>query len=114
MRRWLVLPVLSVMFLVAGSAPAGPAGAAPTPRLPDSMAAIGDSITRATNACCWYGDRPQSSWSTGDAGSDGVRSHYERIRARKPGITGDQHNDAVSGQAVLAELTWRASWWGMR
>lgn len=93
-RRLLVVSVLSVMFLIAGSTPAV---AATTPRLPDSMAAIGDSITQAANACCWYGDRPQSSWSTGDAASDGVRSHYERIRARKPGITGNQYNDAVSG-----------------
>lgn len=92
-RRLLVVSVLSVMFLIAGSTPA----VAATPRLPDSMAAIGDSITRATNSCCWYGDRPQNSWSTGDASWDGVLSHYERIRARKPDIAGNQYNDAVSG-----------------
>ena len=61
------------------------------------MAAIGDSMTRAADVCCWYGDHPANSWSTGDAGWDGVRSHYERIRALNSAITGHNHNDAVSG-----------------
>jgi lysophospholipase L1-like esterase len=75
---------------------AGPSGAA-TPALPNSMAAIGDSITQAFDACCWYGNHPANSWSTGWAGWDGVRSHYERILAHKPAISGHNYNDAVSG-----------------
>lgn len=61
------------------------------------MAAIGDSMTRAADVCCWYGDQPANSWSTGGAGWDGVLSHYERIRALNPTITGHNDNDAVSG-----------------
>jgi lysophospholipase L1-like esterase len=61
------------------------------------MAAIGDSMTRAADVCCWYGDHPANSWSTGDAGWDGVRSHYERIRALNQAIAGHNYNDAVSG-----------------
>jgi lysophospholipase L1-like esterase len=75
---------------------AGPARAA-TPALPNSMAAIGDSITQAFDVCCWYGNHPANSWSTGSAGWDGVHSHYERILAHKPGISGHNYNDAVSG-----------------
>jgi lysophospholipase L1-like esterase len=61
------------------------------------MAAIGDSISQAADACCWYGDHPVNGWSTGDAWWDGVSSHYERIRAAHPAIAGRNHNDSVSG-----------------
>lgn len=84
-----------VLLLLLGLLVAPTAGAAP--RLPDKMASIGDSITRAANVCCWYGDHPASSWSTGGAGWDGVRSHYERLRALNPDIAGRNHNLAVSG-----------------
>lgn len=64
---------------------------------PYVVAALGDSITQAANACCEPGNHPAQSWSTGNDGSDGVRSHFERLAALHPpaGITG--HNDAVSG-----------------
>jgi lysophospholipase L1-like esterase len=61
------------------------------------MAAIGDSITRATDVCCWYGDHPAQSWSTGGGILDGIRSHYERIRAVQPAISGRNYNDARAG-----------------
>jgi lysophospholipase L1-like esterase len=61
------------------------------------MAAIGDSMTQANDACCWYGDHPANSWSTGSAGWDGVSSHYERIRALNPEIAGRNYNNSVSG-----------------
>src|SRR4051812_24205765 len=57
-----------------------------TPQPPKRMAAIGDSITQAADACCWYGDHPDNSWGTGGAGWDGVSSHYERLRAVSPGL----------------------------
>ncbi len=94
MRRLLVVLALSVVS-VAGVPRT--ADAASAPPLPSSMAAVGDSITQAFDACCWYGNHPADSWSTGDASWDGVRSHYERIRAVKPAIGGNQHNDSVSG-----------------
>jgi lysophospholipase L1-like esterase len=61
------------------------------------MASIGDSITRATDVCCWYGDHPAQSWSTGGGSYDGIRSHYERIRAGQPAISGRNYNDARTG-----------------
>jgi lysophospholipase L1-like esterase len=61
------------------------------------MAAIGDSMTQATDVCCWYGNHPANSWSTGGAGWDGIQSHYERIRALNPDIAGHNHNDSVAG-----------------
>jgi len=94
MRRWLVVLTLSVVS-VAG-APAV-ASAASSPPLPSSIAAIGDSISQAVDVCCWYGNHPANSWSTGGASWDGVSSHYERIRAGKPTIAGNAFNDAVSG-----------------
>jgi lysophospholipase L1-like esterase len=71
--------------------------ASATPPLPTSIASIGDSITRATDVCCWYGDHPAQSWSTGGGSFDGISSHYERIRAGQPGISGHNHNDARAG-----------------
>jgi lysophospholipase L1-like esterase len=94
MHRYLVVLALSIMFVTATS---GAATATSTPPLPGSMAAIGDSITQAADVCCWYGDHPANSWSTGDAWWDGVSSHYERIRAANPTIAGHQYNNAVSG-----------------
>src|SRR5665213_2154984 len=46
---------------------------------PNSMAALGDSITRAADVCCWYADHPADSWSTGNSPYDGVYSQYERL-----------------------------------
>lgn len=67
------------------------------PPLPGSIAALGDSITRATDVCCWYGDHPSHSWSTGGGAYDGIMSHYEHILALKPGIEGHNYNDARAG-----------------
>lgn len=67
------------------------------PPLPSRMAAVGDSITRAADACCWYGDHPSDSWSTGGNIFDGVSSHYERILTLSPSIYGNHWNDAESG-----------------
>jgi lysophospholipase L1-like esterase len=82
---------------------AQPAWAAPP--LPSSMAAIGDSITRAANVCCYYGDHPGQSWSTGYTSYDGIASHYERIKQRNPAITGRGYNDAVSGAKMAQAPT---------
>jgi lysophospholipase L1-like esterase len=85
--------VLTVLLALPG----GTAGAQAAPPPPSSMAAIGDSMTRAADVCCWYGDHPANSWSTGSASWDGVVSHYERLRALNPGIAGRNYNDARSG-----------------
>jgi len=88
-----------------GNAPV--AVAAPAPPLPDSMAAIGDSITQAVDVCCFYGNWPSHSWSTGAASLDGIASHYERIRAQNPAIRGHRWNNAVSG-AQMADAPGQA------
>ena len=80
-----------------------PAWAAPP--LPSSMAAIGDSITRAYDVCCSYGDLPGQSWSTGYTSYDGITSHYERIRRVNSAIAGRGYNDAVSGAKMAAAPT---------
>jgi lysophospholipase L1-like esterase len=95
--------VLVVLVVVLAGLIAQPAWAAPP--LPSSMAAIGDSITRAYDVCCSYGDHPGQSWSSGSTSYDGIVSHYERIRRVNPAITGRGYNDAVSGAKMAAAPT---------
>ena len=90
----------------AGNAPAAVA-AATAPPLPDSIAAIGDSITKAVDVCCFYGDWPGHSWSTGHVPFDGIASHYERVRGQNPAIRGHRWNNAVSG-AQMADAPGQA------
>lgn len=87
-RRALLISLAAALLAPTASA---------APPLPTSMAAIGDSITRATDVCCWYGDHPAQSWSTGGGSFDGISSHYERIRAVQPAISGRNYNDARAG-----------------
>jgi lysophospholipase L1-like esterase len=68
---------------------------------PNSMASTGDSITRAFNDCLFpYVDCPSASWSTGT--STTVNSHYLRLKALNPAITGHAYNDAKSGAKMSA------------
>jgi lysophospholipase L1-like esterase len=86
------------LFLVTlAPATAATAATAAPPPLPDSMAAIGDSITQAVDVCCFYGNWPGHSWATGNVPLDGIASHYERIRAENPAIRGHRWNNASSG-----------------
>jgi lysophospholipase L1-like esterase len=92
-------------LLVASVAIAASSSASPvssTPALPDSIAAIGDSITRATNACCTYGDHPSQSWSTGLNPFGPVNSHLERLILRHPTIWGDEYNNARAGAKMAS------------
>src|SRR5688500_20248801 len=67
---------------------------------PNSIASTGDSITRAFNDCWFpYIDCPAASWSTGTSSY----SHYRRIQAVNPAITGRSFNHAASG-ADMADL----------
>jgi lysophospholipase L1-like esterase len=88
-RRAFLLSLIVAALLVPSASAAPP--------LPSSIASVGDSITRATDVCCWYGDHPAQSWSTGGGAFDGIRSHYERIRALQPAINGHNYNDARTG-----------------
>ena len=89
MRRLVSLASVAAALLV-------PAAASAAPPLPSSMAALGESITRATDVCCTYGDHPAQSWSTGD-GFDGISSHYERLLALNASIAGHAYNDGWRG-----------------
>jgi lysophospholipase L1-like esterase len=86
------LATVALVTLVA-AAPAA------TPRIPGSMAAVGDSITRGFNACGFYFSCMSRSWSTGGS----IASHYVRIRAKNPAIAGRAFNDAQTG-AEVADL----------
>jgi lysophospholipase L1-like esterase len=98
MRRPFHVLALGVALVLSTLGSATTASAdEPPPPLPDSMAAIGDSITQAVDVCCFYGSWPDHSWSTGHAALDGVASHYDRILAGNPAIRGRRHNNAVAG-----------------
>lgn len=100
MRR--VARLLSVPLLLAGLLTAGPLGtadAATTEPIPNSMASLGDSITRGYNACGFYVDCTSHSWSTGDYSSN--NSHYLRILAKNPAISGKNLNDAKTGAKAI-------------
>jgi lysophospholipase L1-like esterase len=106
--RWRAITAVSVITaaLLSLGSPANSREAA-SPTLPNSMAAIGDSITQAVNVCCWYGNHPGKSWSTGYE-SDTITSHYERILAANPAIAGNAYNDSVSG-AKMADAAEQAA-----
>ena len=98
MASVVVAVVVTVWALVAGT---GTAPAAP-PDLPQAMAAIGDSITQATNADLlrFGASNPGQSWSTGDDTNDPILSHYERVVRANGAVAGRNANLAVSGSTM--------------
>lgn len=100
--RWSMFSRLAALVLSASLALTAPAGAF-TNGLPDSMAAIGDSITQAANldGTTIGSSNPEHSWSTGYDSSDIIFSHYERILAKNAAISGKNYNDAVSGAKMI-------------
>jgi lysophospholipase L1-like esterase len=97
--RSMVTTTLLLVALAAVTVPASAAAQEAQP-VPSSMASLGDSITRGFNACGWFFDCTSRSWSTG--ADDGVDSHYERLQAIDPTMSG-RSNLARSG-AKVAEL----------
>lgn len=71
---------------------------------PDSMASLGDSITRGFHSGGLLADVPANSWSTGTNAT--VDSIYNRLKALNPGIT--QTNNALTG-AKMNDLARQAS-----
>ena len=95
-RRTVALAITLATILAALSvAPA----AATDPPLPSSMAAVGDSITQAASTVAVGADSPQNSWSTGTSAT--VSSHYLRLLALNPAITGRNDNRSVSGAKMF-------------
>jgi lysophospholipase L1-like esterase len=101
----LLFPLL-LLFVLASVQPAAAAPPANS-GYAKAIAALGDSITQATNACCAYGDHPDQSWSTGSGRADGIKSIYERLLQRQPWLR-DNYNNAVSG-AKAADLPGQAA-----
>ncbi|HEX6128707.1 MAG TPA: PKD domain-containing protein [Candidatus Limnocylindria bacterium] len=100
MARRSFLASLLAAFLLLGVL-VGPA-AAETPPYPASMAAVGDSITQAASTGGSLGaDYPENSWATGTNAT--VNSHYQRLLALNPAISGAAYNLSVSG-AKMADL----------
>lgn len=96
--------VRAVAAVLLAATANGCRGSAPESGLPTSIAALGDSITRAHAACEAVGDCPEASWSTGTMGD--LRSHYQRLATDGRRISGG-HNLAVSG-ATVADLDGQA------
>lgn len=100
----LIAFVAGVMVLV------GPASMGQS--YPNSIAGLGDSISRAALSDNSLGGlnygQPEHSWSTGYEAGDGVNSHYERILAANPAISGNTFNLAESG-ATMDDLPGQAT-----
>ena len=90
-RRTTTLLTLLAALLTIVTAPAAAEAGPP----PNSMASMGDSITRGFNACGWFSDCTSRSFATGSDTT--VNSHYLRIRTVNPAINGYNHNDGRSG-----------------
>jgi lysophospholipase L1-like esterase len=96
--RVLVLAAVLTAGVACSGSGAGSGDRTPTADgLPRSMAALGDSMTRAFILCDGSGDCPEASWSTGSAAE--VRSHSQRL-SEASGQSTRAHNVAVSGATV--------------
>jgi lysophospholipase L1-like esterase len=104
LRSALLAGLLTVAALAAAPATAASAAGTKAAALPNSIASMGDSITRGFNACGWYVDCPSRSFSTG---TTNVNSHYQRLLARNPAIKDKLNNDAESG-ATAADMPGQA------
>jgi lysophospholipase L1-like esterase len=94
-----LLPPLLLAGLLLASLPQLSLGADEALPLPDSMVAVGDSISQAASTGGVLGaDAPQNSWSTGTSST--VNSHYLRLLALGAPISGANHNLSVSGAKV--------------
>jgi hypothetical protein len=93
------LVLIVVALVCALAAPAAIAEPAVT-GYPSSIASTGDSITRAFNTCSFpFVDCPANSWSTGTNST--VNSHYRRILAANPAMSGHNFNDAKTGGKMV-------------
>jgi lysophospholipase L1-like esterase len=94
-RTAIAASVLVALVVLTGSS-IGVAGAT----YPNSMASTGDSITQAYNTgFIPFTDNPSASWSTGSDST--VNSHYSRLLALNPAISGHAYNDSRSGARMV-------------
>lgn len=100
--RTLRVRAVLVLVVTVGVAFAGCAAPDPQPALPRVVVALGDSLTRATNAA-GPGERPAASWATGHDSGDVVESFAERLFAAGAPLSGNVRNLATSG-ATMRDL----------
>ncbi len=98
-RRALAASAALVLTLSSLTVGATAAHAAPQPSSVAQMAALGDSITRATMTCSTLSGCPANSWATGD--STTVNSHYLRLKALGAPVSSPS-NLAVNGATSRA------------
>ncbi len=100
MRVRLIVVIAALAVLAGAGANGQRAEADPAiTGYPDSIASLGDSISRAVNSDA-LGDRPETAWSTGTNPS--VNSIYSRLLALHPPLAGNRYNNAVSGAQMDA------------
>jgi lysophospholipase L1-like esterase len=97
-RLLVALLSAGALFLTASAASAA---------LPNSIAALGDSLTRGFGSAGVPGDNLAGSWSTGT--DPAVDSHYQRLLALNPAIAGHAANDAVNGSKMAATFAQAAA-----
>lgn len=91
------LALAALLCLLSGAAPA-----AAQPPLPGSLAAVGDSLTRATGSGeRYFADNTAFSWATGS--SPTVNSLALRVATRNPALSGKVYNLARYG-ARMSDL----------
>jgi lysophospholipase L1-like esterase len=109
-KRWVIVALFVAAIGGGGFVSLRDDGAPPDPApppavplpLPNSIAAIGDSITAGVGASPQgFDTSPQHSWATGDADDD-VISHHERLLAAGAPVDGQNYNFAESG-ATMAD-----------
>ena len=94
------VPSLAVLLVLILSLLLPTSVGAADPPLPDSMAAVGDSISQAASTGGTLGaDDPANAWSTGTNAT--VNSHYLRLLALGAPISGSNHNHSVSGAKMV-------------
>lgn len=100
MLRRVVLTVLLVAALGVAATPAQALTALPAP--PRTIAAVGDSITRAfdVNSSYILRDAPKESWATGTDAT--VDSEYQRLLSAYPGSGISADNDAMTGAKMVS------------
>jgi lysophospholipase L1-like esterase len=87
-------------FAATGSTAAAAAPTGPSAPAPSSMDALGDSFTRGlySGGCGTSATCANNSWSTGT--TVGLQSHYQRLVALNPALSGHAINRAVSGRKM--------------
>jgi lysophospholipase L1-like esterase len=104
-RNRLIAVVAALLALTGAVTGCAASARPPAPPAMTSIGAMGDSITRAFDACTLLADCPAKSWATGSDPSIG--SHYERLLARNPAMSGRVYNVAQVG-ASSADLAGQA------